>query len=122
MSERPRMSGLGGMARMPVENSRVVALALGALFMSGGALGALTLLLPHPAAFDDQALWSNVALAFVAGALIALLARGFPKWALQIVLALGTIVISRAVYFSMEPSGYYAFYYIWVAFFAFFFF
>src|SRR3954466_12365744 len=119
-------SSIGAMARAKVtempESSRAAGRALGVLFMIGGALGALTLLLPHPATFHDGALWGNTVLAFVAGGVLVAVARHFPVWFLHLTLAIGTLVITRAVYYSEEPSGYYAFYYIWVGFYAFFFF
>jgi diguanylate cyclase (GGDEF)-like protein len=108
--------------RLPGESPVAATLALGVLYFAGGALGGLTLLLPHPATFDDTALWSNVGLAFVSGVVLLVIARGVPRWAVQVLLAIGTLVITRAVYYSMEPSGYYAFFYVWVGLYAFFFF
>ena len=36
-------------------------LTLGALFLAGASIGALSLLLPHPSEFDDGAIWTNIA-------------------------------------------------------------
>jgi len=99
-----------------------MALALAALFGAGGAIGAISLLLPHPDAFNDGALWSNIAIACGAAAALALTAGRLPPWAMQVSVALGTLAITRAVYYSGEPSGFYTFFYIWVGLYVFFFF
>lgn len=95
---------------------------LGALFFAGATIGTLSLVLPHPATFDDTALWSNIAIAYAASALcVALATRRLPAWMLQVVVAAGILVITRAVYYSADPSGFYAFFYVWVGLYAFFF-
>lgn len=66
------------------EDTRTMALALAALFFAGGTIGAISLLLPHPDAFNDGALWSNIALAWGASAALALAAGRLPPWAMQV--------------------------------------
>jgi diguanylate cyclase (GGDEF)-like protein len=107
---------------MPGESPLLLWWTLGALFLAGAAIGSTSLLLPHPPEFNDRMLWSNIALSFC-GALLCLgFARRLPRKAVHPVLVLGTIVITRAVYYSHDPSGFYAFFYIWVGMYAFFFF
>ena len=59
-------SPMGG----PLRRLLAAALSISVLFVSGAALGAVTLLLPHPRAFDDAALLGNITIALVAGAMI----------------------------------------------------
>lgn len=99
-----------------------MAVSLGVLFVAGAALGAFTLLLPHPHQFDDTALLSNVGLALVAGLAIIAAAGVLPAWSIQICVALGTLTVTRAVYYSHEPNSYYSFFYLWVTLYAFYFF
>lgn len=99
-----------------------MALALAAFYLAGAVIGVLSLLLPHPEAFDDGALWVNISIAGVASAGLALLAGRIPAWAVQLPLAVGTGIITAAVYYTHEPSGFYTFFYIWIGLFAFFFF
>ncbi len=106
----------------PSEDTPAMARSLAALFAAGAAIGAISLILPHPARFDDAALWSNIGLAFLGAVALALLAGRLPRWALQATLALGTVLITRAVYLSGEAPGFYVFFYIWVGLYAFFYF
>jgi hypothetical protein len=76
---------------------------LATLFFLGAASGALTLILPHPSQADDTALWSNVAAAFVAAFAIGAFAKRLRPWMVQLVLVLGTLTITRAVYFATTP-------------------
>jgi diguanylate cyclase (GGDEF)-like protein len=104
------------------ESSAAAWRTLGALFFAGGTIGTISLLLPHPASFNDGALWSNIAIAYAASALCLVLAtRRLPPWTLQVVVAAGILAITRAVYYSAEASGFYTFLYVWVGLYAFFF-
>ena len=94
----------------------------GSLFLAGAGLGLVTLLLPHPASFDDSALYGNVIAAAAIGAPIVLFAKRLPRWFPYLALALGTVMATRAVYFSNEPNGYYSFFYLWIVFYVFYFF
>ena len=100
----------------------VMALVLGGLFLAGGTIGTLSLLLPHPSEYNESALWSNVGLAFAAGVVLLVIRNRIPAWAAQVALLAGIVVITRAVYYGMDPSGYYTFWYLWVGVYAFFFF
>jgi diguanylate cyclase (GGDEF)-like protein len=95
--------------------------ALAALFFAGATMGTLSLLLPHPMVYDEPGLWSNVALAYAAGAGLLLGARVLPAWAIQVFVLLGVLTITRAVYLSHDPSGYYSVWYVWVGLYSFFF-
>src|SRR6266480_1980731 len=86
----------------PSEDPRTVTLLLGVLFMVAAALGAFTLLLPHPAVFDDTALLGNCAIAAVVGIAIVALAGRLPTWSLPIFVAFGSVAITRAIYYSHE--------------------
>ncbi|MEK6277019.1 MAG: GGDEF domain-containing protein [Actinomycetota bacterium] len=97
-------------------------LVMAGLFFAGATIGALSLLLPHPAEFDDGALWTNVALAYAGAGVLFAARRHLPAWSLQFAVLAGTLVVTRAVYYGNDPSGFYTFWYIWVGVFAFFFF
>jgi len=107
-------------AQAPEERLR--SLALGWLFISGGAIGAVSMLLPHAAGANDLALWSNIALALLAGA--GLLAAGgrLPLWGFHLTMALGVLVIARAVFYSGEEVSFYSVWFIWVGLYSFYFF
>jgi diguanylate cyclase (GGDEF)-like protein len=95
---------------------------LGVLYTAGAAIGALSLLLPHPESFNDQALWSNIALAYVAGAVSFVGARYWPVWPIYLMLGLGILAVTRASYYSHDPNGFYGLFYVWVGLYAVFFF
>jgi diguanylate cyclase (GGDEF)-like protein len=96
-------------------------LTLGALFFAGASIGALSLVLPHPSQFDDRLIWTNIAIAGVGSLACALGSRRLPDWWGQLAAVAGTLVITRAVYYSHDPS-FYSFFYVWVGLFAFLFF
>jgi diguanylate cyclase (GGDEF)-like protein len=104
------------------DQPEMMAFALGFLYVAGGLIGALSLLLPHPPQFDEGQLWINIAIAFFSGVTLLGLRRVFPLWAIQVAVLAGTVVVTRAVYYGMDPSGYYTFWYLWVGVYAFFFF
>jgi diguanylate cyclase (GGDEF)-like protein len=95
--------------------------ALAALFVAGGTMGTLSLLLPHQMSFDMPGLWSNVVLAYGAAAIILLGYRFLPTWAVGAFVVLGILTITRAIYLSHDASGYYAIWYVWVGLYTFFF-
>ncbi len=97
-----------------------MARALGALFLAGAATGALTLILPHAQSYADGALWSNVALAFLAAVGLLAFAPRVRPWMLWAVVAAGTLTVTRAVYYSNDAGTFYGLWYVWVGLYAFF--
>jgi diguanylate cyclase (GGDEF)-like protein len=100
----------------------IMATVLGVLFVAGATIGALSLILPHPSGYDTPPLWSNVAIACVVGFALVLMRNRLSVWGLQLVLVAGTVVVTRAVHYGHDPSGYYTFWYLWIGVYAFFFF
>jgi len=93
-----------------------------ALFAAGSAIGAISLIVPHPASFDDSALWSNIALSF-AGALFCLVAaEKLSARLLSPFMFVGVFAVTRAAYYSGEPGGFYTLFYVWIGLYAVFFF
>ncbi len=119
IGEGALQTGVGG---REFHQSRTMATVLGGLFVAGATIGALSLVLPHPSEYDSPALWSNVAIAFVAGIALLLLRARLPRWALPVLLLAGIAVVTRAVYYGHDPSGYYTIWYLWIGVYAFFFF
>jgi diguanylate cyclase (GGDEF)-like protein len=101
---------------------RTMATVLGGLFLAGATIGALSLVLPHPSSFDSPQLWINVVLALVAGIALLVLRNRLPAWSLPLIVVIGTGVVTRAVYYGHDPSGYYTVWYLWIGVYAFFFF
>ena len=114
-------SAIGGVNR-PFDQPASMALVLGLLFLAGATIGALSLILPHPSEYDTGGLWSNVGISYVFGFSVLLLRRRLPVWALQLCVLAGTLVVTRAVYYGHDPSGYYIVWYLWICVYAFFFF
>jgi diguanylate cyclase (GGDEF)-like protein/PAS domain S-box-containing protein len=91
-----------------------LARVLGALFLCGGILVAISLLLPHPATANDQALWVIGAAAFLVG--VGHLAGGqrIPRWLIHLTLAGYSLLICLSVYFTGVAAGLYPTMFIWV--------
>ena len=99
----------------------VEARSLAYLYAAGAGLAALSLALPHTPMQDDLGVTAVIAAACV-GALVLLLgAARIPTWAVQCFLALGTVLISVAIHFSGSGNSAFAFYYVWVGIYAFYF-
>src|SRR3954452_5561603 len=92
-------------------DSWVRARAMASLYLAGAVIGVLSMILPHAAKADDPALWSNVALAFLAGALLMTIGSRLPSWAFHVGLALGSVLVTRAVLASGDPVSFYSVWY-----------
>ena len=121
---------IGGAADAPTdafdeqsaESPRFMWVMLAVLYLSGATIGALSVLLPHPESFDETALWSNIALAYAGGAICLFGARRWPVWPLYVMVALGVVAVTRAAYYSHDPSGFYTLLYVWIGLYTVFFF
>jgi diguanylate cyclase (GGDEF)-like protein len=105
-----------------IESPRYMWVMLAILFGAGGIIGAISLMLPHPESFDEPALWSNEVLAFLGCAICLYGAWRWPGWPLYAMVGFGVIAITRAAYYSHDPSGFYTLLYVWIGLYAVFFF
>src|SRR4051794_1262996 len=115
----------GAAPAQPVDapgDSFIRARAMALLFLAGGVIGAISLLLPHAANANEGALWSNTALACLAGVLLLVFGPRLPGWAFHAALALGAVLVTRAVLVSGETASFYSVWYLWVGLYAFYFF
>ncbi|MDX6582087.1 MAG: hypothetical protein QOI10_1271 [Solirubrobacterales bacterium] len=97
-----------------------MARVLAILLLLAALMGSLTLILPHPPGANETALWSNIALAGATAVGLWLGAGRMRPWMLQVALALSTLAVTRAIYFSNEEGSFYSLWYVWVGLFAFF--
>lgn len=111
-------TGSGGSAESP----RFTWVMLAVLYGVGALIGALSLIVPHPESFDEPALWSNEALAFAGAAICLFGARRWPVWPLYVMVGLGVLAVTRAAYYSHDPSGFYTLFYVWIGLYVVFFF
>jgi diguanylate cyclase (GGDEF)-like protein len=100
----------------------MMARALGWLFVAGATIGMASLIAPRAPQANLRALAENVAVAYAGGVAILLLSRRMPYWMLQLAMLAGTLLITRAVYFSGRGISFYSIWYVWVALYAFHFF
>jgi diguanylate cyclase (GGDEF)-like protein len=117
------MAGAG--TSQPVDISvdgSIRARALALLFLAGGTIGALSMVLPHSAKAGDAALWSNIALAYLAGVLLVAFGARLPGWAFHVALAIGGVLVTRAILVSGDVNSFYSVWYLWIGLYAFYFF
>ena len=120
--------GEGSVVRAPAVDDQSIAtprlgwVMLAVLYGCGATIGALSVILPHPESFDDEALWSNIALAYAASVLCLIGSRRWGIRGLYAMVALGVFAVSRAAYYSHDPSGFYSLFYVWIGLFVVFFF
>ena len=99
----------------------VEARALAYLYAAGAGLAALSLALPHAPMQDTLGIATVIAAACVAALGLLFGASRIPTWAVQCSLAVGTLLVSLAVHFSGAGGSAFAFYYVWVGIYAFYF-
>jgi diguanylate cyclase (GGDEF)-like protein len=103
-------------------DARIRARAMASLYLAGGSIGSVSLLLPHPAKADEALLWTNVALALFGGAVLMAIGSRLPRWAFHAGIALGSILVTRAVLGSGDTVSFYSVWYLWIGLYAFYFF
>ena len=86
---------------------------VGALYLLGALLGAVSLLLPHPSR-GELAIWGVVAAAVIVGALLLASGRRVTNAMLAAVVALGSVLINLMMLASGVASGVYAAMFCWV--------
>ena len=101
---------------------RIRSRALGWLFVAGGLIGTVSMVLPHAPGASEVGLWSNIAIALLAGIALLLAGARVPDWLLHTTLVAGTLIIARAVFLSGEEVSFYSVWFIWVGLYAFYFF
>jgi GAF domain-containing protein len=88
------------------------------LFAAGASLVALSLVLPHSSNTNEPALLVAVGAAYLTAAGLARLSARTPVRALQVVLLVGTVLITVCVVYGGNSASAYPLMYVWVALYA----
>src|SRR3954451_22417750 len=117
------MGGVGAAGALDVAgDSSIRARALGLLYVAGGTIGVVSMVLPHGADASEVGLWSNIGLAYVAGGLLLGVGARVPGWAFHVFVALGSAMVMRAVLVSGDANSFYSVWFLWIGLYAFYFF
>jgi diguanylate cyclase (GGDEF)-like protein/putative nucleotidyltransferase with HDIG domain len=92
----------------------LMAKALGGLYLAGGTLALVTLLLPHTVTPNALGLLIIVANAYLVSAGLVTRARSLPGWLLRVALMWGTTLITGVAYFSGQRPSPLIFFYLWI--------
>ena len=104
----------------------LMARSLAYLFGAGAMLALATSAIPEVqdndigAIFASQVLYAVAALAVLAVLLVSF--ERLPNWSFQLILGVGTVLITVAIYLADEPGGPYTMFYLWVVVYAAYFF
>jgi diguanylate cyclase (GGDEF)-like protein/putative nucleotidyltransferase with HDIG domain len=88
--------------------------ALGGLFLAGGTLALLTVLLPHSAQTNELPLLAIVADAYLVSGVLMGLAKRVSARLLPTALGWGTVLITGVAYFSAGKPSPLIFFYLWI--------
>jgi two-component system, cell cycle sensor histidine kinase and response regulator CckA len=95
-----------------------MARAMATLFIAGSVVGLLSLLLPAAPGRNAQAVLGASATALALAALPIVYGRRMPMPAYHLLMVIGTVLITDALYFEGRSTHVYAFLYLWVAIYA----
>ena len=99
----------------PTSSSTNAWYAFAGLCLAGAAVGALSLVLPHPETANMPALWINTTTAFVTGGVALLLGRrGAPLWLTHVFAVGGALMIANAALQSGDAASYYSVWFVWI--------
>jgi diguanylate cyclase (GGDEF)-like protein len=101
-----------------------MAAALAILFVAGGCLTILAILLPHPDSLQTGPATVNAVVAIVAGITLFAVGHLFPKGLFQVFVGGGSILVAVGIHvggYGAETPPF-AFFYVWVAVYSFYFF
>src|SRR4051794_25916650 len=101
----------------PTERA-TMARGLAFLFAAGATLVGISLLLPHSHNTNDASLLIAVGLAAITAAVLAQFAALIPVRGLQLILLLGTVLITVCVVYGGDSASAYPLMYVWVALYA----
>jgi PAS domain S-box-containing protein len=116
-----RIAPMGGPPDETVSR-RVMARTGSLLFGAGATIIGLSLAVPHSSVRDEPGIIWVVAIAYGIAVTLWIGGPRLPYWAFQIAAVAGTILISDAIYFTGQEESGYAFFYLWVALYSFYFF
>src|SRR5437763_10861747 len=115
MADSPRSPPLAG--GTPTERA-TMSRGLAFLFAAGAALVGISLLLPHSHNTNETSLLVAVGLATITAAGLARFAARISVAGLQLILALGTVLITVCVIYGGDSASAYPLMYVWVALYA----
>ena len=93
-----------------------------ALFAAGGAMGLLTVALPHEAEMREPGVVAASGMALIVALLVLAGRRRITVRNLEAIVVLGTLLVSAAIYYAGSVTTTYAWFYLWVALYAAYFF
>jgi diguanylate cyclase (GGDEF)-like protein len=103
-----------GLFRTASDDVPQMSRVLGVLYLSGGLLILLSLLLPHPGDAYEPGLFGIVGVGVFGGTAGIVWARHARAWMIHVVLAAGTLFICLADYFAGVGAGVYSAMFVWV--------
>jgi diguanylate cyclase (GGDEF)-like protein/putative nucleotidyltransferase with HDIG domain len=118
-----RLRNLPGRRSLVTPSSGVTMARTAAFFyLSGALIVPIALVTPHSPTLDDGLLAAVGGAAALVGAALLLFQRQLPRWSFHLFTAAGTALSTLAIYSWGEDTTYGPLPYLWVAFFAFYFF
>jgi diguanylate cyclase (GGDEF)-like protein/putative nucleotidyltransferase with HDIG domain len=116
-ADKSSMSALPGMLEAPSSGSfelRMRVRVLASLYTAGATLVLLTIVLPHAADAIEIGLLAVALNAYAVGGLLFWRSSRLPAWALPLVLAWGSTLVTVLAYCSGETPSPLVFFYLWV--------
>lgn len=92
-------------ARSPTVAGATMGRVAGLLFLVGSAMTIVSIVFPHSPEADVDGFWAIAAATAVLAALLFAAAERLPSWSYQAFIAVGSLIVSLALYFNGERHG-----------------
>jgi diguanylate cyclase (GGDEF)-like protein/putative nucleotidyltransferase with HDIG domain len=121
LDRQPSWAALSELSQDAAATSTVQRRAIAWLFTAGPTLALLSIVLPHSPATNEAGIVVLVLGAYLVVAATYIAGERLSPTALSLFIAYGTVLITGAIYFQGNGTGSYAFFYLWVSMYAFYF-
>lgn len=95
------------------DGHRTMVFTLASMFLGGSTVALASMVLPHAREVDDAGIYATLSAGYLLGAAVLMWGRRTPLWGLQVLLALGSLIVTVAYYFNHALAKDNEMFYVW---------